>query len=197
MNYENIGKALKHFTSRGYVYFPDAPWEVDREAYYGTKPSDAGPDVIISRGASDRYLVASGEQSFMQMLLDGRFIKRGICVTPCYRQDRLDGWHRQYFMKAELINADDPSRENLVQMLHEASAFFETFLTTKIIETGEDQFDIVAKYSRVELGSYGIRHWQRATTDEPLRRPFTWIYGTACAEPRLSMACSLSTERDD
>ena len=48
----------------------------------------------------------------------------------------------------------------------------------KIVEIPNDegtiQYDI--DYHGIELGSYGIRHCQF----------LNWIYGTGCAEPRLS-----------
>lgn len=191
MNYSHIGAAVEYYRSRGYVYVEDAPWHVGRDAYYATKPPDS-VDVVLDafRGDSpndlpfDRpYMIASGEQSFIQMMLDGQSIKRAVCVTPCFRwEPRVDMLHRRYFMKVELINAHDVDDAHLMHMVHEACSFFEEFFPqVRVIET-EIGFDIVEKDSHMELGSYGKRHV--FIGGESLK----WIYGTGCAEPRLSTA---------
>lgn len=188
MNYDNIARSVKFYEERGYVYSDDAPWHVGGSAYYATRPKGT-EDVVIQVGAAPPlHPVASGEQSFIQMMLDGQSIKRAICVTPCHRAEpRIDMLHRQYFMKAELINAQDVDEGHLVQMVHDACTFFEQFFPVRVIKTetshlGEPSYDIVEKGSRFELGSYGIRRLNVAG------RKLDWIYGTACAEPRLSTA---------
>lgn len=183
MNYEHISWAVDFYSGRGYVYEPDAPWTVGMDAYYSTKPKDA-KDVYITTRLGEtvlerQYPVASGEQSFLQMMLDGQPIKRAICVTPCHRvEPKLDTLHRPYFMKAELINAQDVDMGHLVHMVHDACAFFERFFPVRVVSTGAYSFDVVEKSTRMELGSYGIRTYAH----------LKWIYGTACAEPRLSTA---------
>jgi hypothetical protein len=195
VNYASISQALQFYQDRGYVYMDDAPWHVGREAYYMTKPAGA-VDVALEafRGDSpndvpfDRpYMVASGEQSFIQMMLDGQPIKRAICVTPCFRwEPRVDMLHRRYFMKAELINAQDVDDGHLVHMVHDACSFFESMgLSVRVLDTTPNpaamtSFDIVEKGTRYELGSYGIRRVAVSDT-----RVLNWIYGTAVAEPRL------------
>lgn len=194
MNYANIADAVAFYQGRGYVYIDDAPWQVGHEAYYATKPKGA-IDILMSAGNSSStdlgYPVASGEQSFIQMMLDGQPIKRAICVTPCYRYEpRVDMLHRRYFMKAELINAQDVDRGHLLHMIHDACAFFEQHVSVRIVETSIG-FDIVEKGSRFELGSYGIRQAFLEHSDG-ISRDMKWIYGTACAEPRLSTAIQKS-----
>lgn len=174
MNYRLLEQALSFYGSRGYVYVSDAPWLVDKEASYATKPPGT-EDVKVSN--ADKHLVASGEQSFIQLMLEGREFKRAMCITPCFRVERYNDYHKPYFMKVELINADDPSRGNLLQMVHDAASFFEKHVTIKIVETTPGSFDIQSKATRSELGSYGIRRY----------KDFMWIYGTGCAEPRLSL----------
>lgn len=195
MDYGNIAKAVEFYRDRGYVYLDDVPWTVAQEAYHATKPpgsrdvmlnvqtpgvisfpSDPGP------GYGTQYPVASAEQSFIQMMLDGQPIKRAIAVTPCHRAEpKVDTLHRPYFMKAELINAQDVDEGHLIHMIHDACSFFEQFFPVRVLKT-ETGFDIVEKSTRFELGSYGIR-------GKMFDRIFLkWIYGTACAEPRLSTA---------
>lgn len=196
MNYGHIAAALDFYKGRGYTYVNDAPWYVCEEAYYATKPNGASDISInfenptfVGRRLNNRgYLVASGEQSFIQMMLDGQPIKRAICITPCFRAERDNDWHRPHFVKAELINAHDVDMGHLLHMVHDACSFFEGFIRdVRIIEPidAPGTFDIVEKDTRVELGSYGIR--EVTITGKKLR----WIYGTGCAEPRLSSVLSV------
>src|SRR5690606_28044217 len=120
-----------------------------------------------------KYMVASGEQSFLQMMLDGRDLKRHICVTPCYRVEKYNDWNFPYFMKAELINAHDVDHGHLIHMITDAAAFFRQFAEVRIVVTGDMSYDIVTKDGRIELGSYGIRE---ATINN---KDYEWIYGTA------------------
>ncbi len=182
MNYDNLSKALAYYTNRGYVYAPDAPWYVSKAAYHATKPPGA-EDIIVEWGDNpENYMVASGEQSFLQLLIEGVQMKRAVCVTPCFRVEKYNDWRRPYFMKAELINAHDVDQGHLIDMVSDAREFFQQFVETRTIVTGEMTYDIVTKDGRIELGSYGIREVEIAG------KPYEWIYGTGCAEPRLSKA---------
>lgn len=200
MNYSNISRALDFYGKRGYVYLPEVPWRVGREAYYMTRP-EGSVDVMVHEGkkngpneSDSQYLVASGEQSFIQMMLDGQQLKRAICVTPCFRHERrMDMLHHRYFMKAELINAHNVDDGHLIDMVHDACSFFEEMgVSVRVIPTshlGEmPSYDIVEKGTRYELGSYGIRN---VCVNSKLT--LNWIYGTACAEPRLSTVMGLKT----
>lgn len=183
MNYALIAAAAEFYADR-YVYVPDAPWCVGREAYYSTKPPEAGPDIsMVVEGQPVRYMVASGEQSFIEMMLDGRILKRAYCITPCFRPDGYDYLKRPQFEKLELINADDVTFANLYQMMHDAASFFDQYVRIKFIQTGPMSFVIIEKDTRIELGSYGIREMNLADG-----RHLEWIYGTGRAEPRLSVA---------
>jgi hypothetical protein len=201
VNYGHLADALEFYHGRGYSYVEDAPWAVGKAAYYATKPPGAAPDVHIFCGPpgvlsfpadnfDNQYLVASGEQSFIQMMMDGQPLKRAMCVTPCFRIEKHDALRRPYFQKVELINADDPTVENLIMMVHDALSFFSNYVDVKVIQTYADEtkpsYDIVEKYTRIELGSYGIREIKHGN------RFIEWIYGTGCAEPRLTTAIDRS-----
>jgi hypothetical protein len=182
MNYHNISDAVAYYVSRGYFYRQDAPWLVSKAAYHATKPPGA-EDIIVEWGDQPHsFAVASGEQSFLQMLIDGVALKRAVCVTPCYRVEKYNDWNKPYFMKAELINAHDVDHGHLLDLISDARSFFQDYVETRIVVTGDMTYDIVTKDGRIELGSYGIRSVEIAGKD------YEWIYGTGCAEPRLSKA---------
>lgn len=195
MDYDNIARSVDFYRSRGY-HKVDAPWYVGMIAYYATRP-EGSTDLVLMQippGGDEPimcerpYMVASGEQSFIQMMLDGVHLQRAVCVTPCFRHEaRVDRYHRRHFMKCELINAQDVDEGHLIDMIHDACSFFESLrMTVRVVRTGDMSYDILEKHSRSELGSYGIRELTVSGRPDRLR----WIYGTGCAEPRTSTVIS-------
>ena len=160
----------------GFVH-ATVPWLVDREISALTKPSDR-QDFLIKELA----LVGSAEQGFLHLmqrdeLTPGRY----VATTPCFRDEEpLDFWHQQYFMKTELIDTTDVNKKGLEQIIANSEFFFSQFLPVKRVELGTDMIDLVSAECDVELGSYGIR------TAEIGGKQLAWVYGTGCAEPRLS-----------
>jgi len=167
----------------------EAPWIVSKKAIMITAPEECEPFV------QNESLVASGEQSFMQMILDGQ-LKRGayFTITPCYRPAdaaRNDGLHLAQFTKLELIDFYEnvePTHEDLKRMIVGAKKFMEDargeMLDIVRVPDSEhrecftfENYDIMtAGPGEIELGSYGIR-----------RHPDIgyWVYGTGAALPRL------------
>lgn len=172
VNYRLIDQAITYFRMLGYRPV-DAPWFVSRASMEVTSP----PGVrYCSSFLGD--LVASGEQSFIEMFRNGDLLEgRHLCVTPCFRDEPiLDELRRNYFFKVELIDYNPKDVEtSLNQIIMDAFIFFNTLLPVKIVDTeiGKDIF-----WEDIELGSYGHR----------IHGDFSWVYGTGCAEPRLSHA---------
>jgi hypothetical protein len=79
-------------------------------------------------------------------------------------------------MKNELIITDNVNQQALVEITDVALQFFSNYLPKNDLSIVSEGFNFDIHYKNIELGSYGIR------TCEFL----TWIYGTGCAEPRLS-----------
>lgn len=78
-------------------------------------------------------------------------------------------------MKNELIQTDDVSKRSLARIVEEAAEFYEQYFGKKLTVINTDEgFDI--EINGHELGSYGIRKHEY----------LSWIYGTGCAEPRMS-----------
>lgn len=135
-------------------------------------------------GQGDDTVVASAEQSFLQLDKDGE-LEPGwwMALTPCYREEPvLDDVHLPVFLKLELMRLAPEGQE-----LHRLEAewvayrlkdFFMEFyaMPTTVIET-EDGWDVM--YEDLELGSFGVR---RTMTGR------SYIYGTGLAEPRASIA---------
>lgn len=173
IDFDRIAKAEKYYRECGYEKI-SVPWIVGQEAYSATKPSQAGRDFATLGG----NLVASGEQGFLQLLLDGKKINKAQTTTPCFRDEKYDNLHHPYFMKTELINTNG----GLENMIDNAFLFFGQFLPVKTMVMGKNMIDIVDRRSEIELGSYGIRTY----------KDFKWVYGTGLAEPRLTQVLEMN-----
>ena len=195
IDYERLGKAVGYYRNLGFQPV-EAPWAVSYRAVDLTCPPDGKYyELKENTGRNKGYLVASGEQSFLQMILDGKLPKgRHQCLTPCFRGDILDELHHRWFMKLELIHylGDVDDHWDLVaeELTDAAMGFFSQYLVAVEVPTVPERdldipgttWDICMDNPRIELGSYGVRH-------HPLIG--TWIYGTGLAEPRFSQALSL------
>lgn len=135
-------------------------------------------------GAGTDTVVASAEQSFLQLEKDGELESGNwMALTPCYRDEPvLDETHLPVFLKLELIRlADDANfytRSEALWLAGKMQKFFEEFygMPTNVVET-EDGWDVM--YEDLELGSFGVRRTLRGKS---------YIYGTGLAEPRASIA---------
>ena len=180
IDYKRLAQAQSFYEDLGYLYL-EVPWHISAEAVGATLPAGRRAFPLLA----DTWLVGSAEQSFIQMMLDGRALGRHCAITPCFRDEEEDALHMKCFMKLELFEflpASDPEAARKMQaMLADAKAFFSRFLHVAEEKTAEG-IDIVCAQSGVELGSYGIRR---------LRDGRGWVYGTGLAEPRLGHVLSL------
>ena len=173
IDYKKIIHAISYYTSYEYTE-KQVPWIIGYDAYKATKPPYARDFYTI-----DGYINASGEQSYLQQMLEGEKLTKHFCITPCFREEEvLDEIHYRYFLKVELINTD-VSHKNLQTMVDTARAFFNTYTPVEVVQTDKrgEAFDIIDKKYGIELGSYGIRR----------HKNFSWIYGTGVALPRLDV----------
>lgn len=175
--YKTISDSIIFYRLNGFVYI-DAPWTVREDVSNITKPNDRKNFYV-----QDKALVASGEQSFLELMIDGK-LKPGsyVTCTPCFRDERVDDLHKTYFIKTELIVTDNVTEKKLEEVLNLCYEFYSQYLPVDIQPMDDGTYDIVSKDSNIELGSYGIRE----------HGEHKWIYATGCAEPRLSQVISKS-----
>ena len=173
INYNRLGRSVDFYSVNNYIRI-ESPWTVTSDISDITRPANKTNWEITNK---NKVLVASGEQSFLYLYNKGFLpIGRFQTITPCFRDEPFGKFHTKYFIKNELIITDNTSESSLYELVETCKVFFEKELQVPIdiIKTDEG-FDL--NYANYELGSYGIR------TCEFL----TWIYGTGCAEPRMSM----------
>ncbi|MCK9447223.1 hypothetical protein M0Q50_10270 [bacterium] len=186
INYKYISDAVEFYSNKGYTYI-EVPWYVTEDVMNVTRPIEGKliDDYYLPK--NNKYLVASAEQSFIYDIFKG-IISEGyyVAVTPCFRFEKINDIHKKVFIKVELIYISYDMKEDLNDKLNkiilDAKEFFENKLSDKIIikntiqDNSVENFDI--EYKGYELGSYGIRKYKNMCQ---------WIYGTGCAEPRLSI----------
>uniref|UniRef100_A0A6C0LT50 Uncharacterized protein n=1 Tax=viral metagenome TaxID=1070528 RepID=A0A6C0LT50_9ZZZZ len=201
--YSSINFSTKYYPLNGYKYI-NTPWLVSEDISNITKPLDRKNFNI-----NDKVLVASGEQSFLQMMDENKIEPGKYCtITPCFRDEsNITEFHKNYFMKTELIyweyfESNNDNQINKIteicnEMIKLCLDFFGGFLEVRLEQIIENDiksnhiierkmftkkletfntFDIVSMKGEHELGSYGIRIYDK----------YIWVFGTGCAEPRLS-----------
>lgn len=176
IDYKKIAFAVSHYEAIGYKQI-EVPWIVSLDSMLVTRPKGAR---LFSTFAGE--LVASGEQSFLE-IRNTLSLGKYQCVTPCFRDEplSLDNLHHQWFIKNELIwVVKEFYQIQLDSLIGDAVSFFEKYGPVKVVDApipnAHRNMDI--NLNGIEVGSYGYRR------DEG----FGWIYGTGCAEPRLSQA---------
>lgn len=170
LDYRYIVEAQEFYSAHSFT--PVAvPWVVGIDSYTSTLP-----DRVEHYATLGGFLVGSAEQSFIQLMANGDKLGRVQATSPCFRSEEHDELHSPYFLKLELFDNEIPMTEkSVLSVLDCAREFFERHIPTAITNEGKRSWDIVAKHSGVELGSYGIRTYKENQ----------WIYGTGVALPRL------------
>lgn len=180
MNVSLVATAIQYWS--GWFTPTTVPALVDQDVMKHTCP----PGVIDMRlyGEGDDTVVASAEQSFLQLEKEGN-LPPGfwMALTPCYRDESVfDQTHLPVFLKLELMilakEREKCHRLEAEWVAYRMQRFFREFcaLPTTVIET-DDGWDVM--YEDLELGSFGVRETMTGRS---------YIYGTGLAEPRASIA---------
>lgn len=181
INYNNITKSIDYYST--WYKRVEVPWTVTEEISSITKPKGAKDFKLIHDNG--KVLVASAEQSFLYQYSKGYLPKGKFqTVTPCFRNENFDESHSKYFIKNELIVTNFERNVHLeyFNIVAQALGFFRPLFkhpdNVRIKSITDNSCDIVyiSFYGEIESGSYGIRSCSF----------LEWIYGTGCAEPRLS-----------
>jgi aspartyl/asparaginyl-tRNA synthetase len=171
IDYKIIAHSTEFYEEKGFKRI-DAPWLATENVTRITAPGG----VIMNRLVhNNKCLVASGEQSFLYMMVKSQLPPGSYqTVTPCFRDEHVDPFHLKSFLKNELIITSDVSRNSLAKCINAAREFFTMYCGNVTEEETEDGYDLFA--NGVEIGSYGIRQYEH----------LKWVYGTGVAEPRFS-----------
>lgn len=176
-----LGQVMALWQSAG-AKLVSLPWTASQEAVAATRPSERDPTTDIPTPFG--FLLASGEQAFVEMASTLPLNQIHIGWTPCFRHEpEFDATHHYYFLKSEVFVRCTPSQASLevervrtiammsfqsLLRLHNQTAHLE------FRQTGLNAFDI--ECNAIEVGSYGVRTYKEQT----------YVFGTALAEPRWS-----------
>ena len=199
-----LGRAAAFYESHGFTYI-EVPWLVRSEITEITKPAGAE-----NFSAPHGDLIGSAEQSFIQMMVDGKLPPgRWYTITPCFRDEPVvDDLHQTHFMKLELIDTlnihrywtykgstrvrgpNDRSKP-LCQTAEHAMGILislvQQFIRQEVGDlplTVETQRDPKHRLNEQEDIMYG--DVELGSYGIRHHKPHTWVYGTGCAEPRWS-----------
>lgn len=182
IDYSKIQQSIEFYEKNKFVRI-EVPWWVTQEIAGLTKPPESKDYILEDR---HKVLVASAEQSFLYLSNKGQLPKGQFqATTPCFRDEPINLLHSKHFIKNELIKTDSINSKELKKIISLAKEFFSLYIKKERLKVIEEysnnatvNFDIVVEVAGedLELGSYGIRKCEI----------LEWIYGTACAEPRLT-----------
>lgn len=189
IDYNILNNSIFYYKYIGYKYI-ETSWLVDPNISDLTKPVDRNNFIVCNKA-----LVGSAEQSFMELIFNNKLeYGKYVTITPCFRDEKqIDDTHKMYFMKTELIVYDNVDKLKLMyqDVINNCKVYFDKYTITSIIKPAKEGdsldydedycHDIICSKTGIELGSYGIR----------THKNYSWIYGTGCAEPRLSYAVHL------
>lgn len=180
INWRRLTSALTFYNMSGYNQI-DLDWTVEEKTSEITKPFGKKDFFVY-----DKVLVASGEQSFLEMMKNNKLKQGKYCgITPCFRDEyELDHIHQTYFMKVELIDTIQPNKKGLDKMLDYSLEFFSNYTEVRALEIGDELYDIIDTKTGIELGSYGTRQYKN----------LKWVFGTGLAEPRLTKVINLNAK---
>lgn len=170
-----IYDAISFYKEKGFEPI-SVPYIVEKKYNDYTKPEDAKDQ----KQHLDLEYIASAEQSFIKMLLEGDLLEnQHQALTPCYRPEKnLSESHQQVFLKLELFAKYDW----LDYMIEDCFEFFTAKCYAVDIVKTDIGYDI--ELNGIEIGSYGLRNIEGQV----------FTYGTGLAEPRFSYARGLNNE---
>lgn len=169
-----LNTAQAYYAKQGFIDTP-TPWLVSETAYMVTCP----PDIDHRRwhGPEDTFHVASAEQGFIEMLHAGQPIpERAQSTTPCFRwEEQFDELHLPFFYKTELYDANHDETALFTMISLAKALFLQLGVASAVQPMADGSYDLVCDQTGIELGSYGIRKFDR----------HIWTYGTGMALPRF------------
>lgn len=177
-----LRKAIAQYIQWDFRFLEYVPVVVDVDCLLATASNNQIAMVTDTKG-----LVGSAEQSFLQLIKEGKLegYKRYQAVTDCVRPLDNDDWHQQVFKKLELISITTHAEE-LDSVICAAEETMKHLLkgldlpsnTLEIVPTDEG-FDL--ELNGIEVGSYGNRVF----------RDIHYVYGTGLALPRFLQAAAI------
>lgn len=206
VDWNNLADGLNYYKGLGYQEI-DLSWTAPKDILMMTCPAEY---YIVNSEVGP--LVGSAEQSFIALHVEGKLNGRYVALTPCFRKERQDLWHKQTFMKVELFSTH-PSYDEYRTLREHAFSYFEAQCVKNKIdekklvlcdmydksnpsnrtkESGlHDRYFSDINYNDIELGSYGLRSSYLGD------KKYKWVFATGVAEPRLSTVIKIEKQKQE
>lgn len=208
IDYNILNNSLYYYELNGFKYL-EVDWIVNEEISNITKPPHKKNFYV-----NDKVLVASSEQSFMQMIHDSKLDPgKYVTLTPCFRDEIVDKLHKQHFMKTELFVYDTIKnlKTEFINVLHLCCDFYKKY-TTVIIQHNvtltnfeSSDFGLIEEFIKNANEQHVMKDIENIYNFDIIDKKtlielgsygirtslinninVAWIYATGVAEPRLS-----------
>jgi hypothetical protein len=192
-----MARCMAFWQAQGYAAV-SLPWIAHPDYTEATCPPGGRPQPTLGLGR----LVASGEQSFLQMAHRKQLPDAPAYVgwSPCVRHEPVyDETHHLYFMKVELFApvVDWQAVDVVNEMLHGSQLWMEEELRVAglasshltLREVAQDQWDL--EIAGLEVGSYGLREHFVRLRDRLRRTSIQPSIGARCSRS-LTMRSSIA-----
>lgn len=168
-----IARSVEHYGKQGFELI-EVPWIVPSWVAASTWERASTHDPFRTEFG---HLLGSAEQGFAALQATGQLSPGSrIAVSPCFRNEAaLDATRRLWFVKAELHDTTGREPEDLARL---AADWYSELAGGASIEMVGTPEGIDLYLDGLEIGSYGRRQ----------ALGVSWVYGTAIAEPRFSVA---------
>ena len=167
-----IYSAMSFFKDKGYRFIT-VPMLVDEDVVNLTLPSDCSAKFHL-----DKCYVGSAEQYIYQLIKEGKDLpSKVLAITPCQRDDGIDEFHQEIFLKIELACTDNTVTYHDIAI--DVMEYYNTLTdNAKYVDFTDFDNTCDIEINGVEVGSYGMREYNGRIIH----------FGTGLALPRFLQA---------
>lgn len=167
-----IYSAMSFFKDKGYRFIT-VPMLVDEDIVNLTLPSDCA-----AKYHNDKCYVGSAEQSIYQLIKEGKDLpSKVLAITPCQRDDTIDEFHQEIFLKIELACTDNTVTYHDIAI--DVMEYYNTLTdNAKYVDFTDFDNTCDIEINTIEVGSYGMREYNGRIIH----------FGTGLALPRFLQA---------
>lgn len=167
-----IYSAMSFFKDKGYRFIT-VPMLVDEDVVNLTLPSDCA-----AKYHNDKCYVGSAEQSIYQLIKEGKDLpSKVLAITPCQRDDTIDEFHQEIFLKIELACTDNTVTYHDIAI--DVMEYYNTLTdNAKYVDFTDFDNTCDIEINTIEVGSYGMREYNGRIIH----------FGTGLALPRFLQA---------